>query len=699
MAESYTDSAAHLADEIDRMVAVLQADPLDHDALRRSATRRVAIDARLSATAPGVSRLAHVTATFGLTPEEQDLVVIGLLPELDHAYRERIAQLEHDAMRELPSVEIAMALIGAVDGPAEARRLLHPDAPLRVHRLVSLAAEDLLRPLAAQALCTTPGAAAFVLGADVIDPALVGVRVPLADLATRAPDVQRNALADQIAKWWQQHRADDDTFAVGGIVQLRGPRGVGRLPLAVATAERADVPVALLDATALAGSPAGPSEAIASAYRDACLTGAFVVWFDAGSVLGQESPDPVRRALIEAAVRNPVLTFLLGEEPFFPAPAITGPRTLVLELAAPRFDERQRLWEAALESLKAFTPDHDKLARTLARAFQLTAGGIDEAVQGAWLLARGRNPSAPELAANDLFESCRRLTAGRLDRLARRIEPRTDLRFDDLVLPARSARQLELLRQRIRLHHRVYEGLGLERRVALGHGMIALFAGPPGTGKTMAAELIAAEVGVELYAADLAQLVSKYVGETEENLDRLFRAAEESSAMLLFDEADAVFGRRGEVREARDRWANLEVNYLLQRIEQHPGAVILCTNLRQNIDDAFLRRIHALVEFPLPDAKLRLRIWRGLFPEAVGRPSDEELEALAERFNLSGGRIRNVVVDAVFRSVAETNGDHPVVTLRRVVEAIGADFRKAGAPVTTGEFGDEFASWLLDEAA
>jgi SpoVK/Ycf46/Vps4 family AAA+-type ATPase len=229
--------------------------------------------------------------------------------------------------------------------------------------------------------------------------------------------------------------------------------------------------------------------------------------------------------------------------------------------------------------------------------------------------------------------------------------------------------------------------------------MIALFAGPPGTGKTMAAELIAADVGVELYAADLAQLVSKYVGETEENLDRLFRAAEGSSAMLLFDEADAVFGRRGEVREARDRWANLEVNYLLQRIEQHPGAVILCTNLRQNIDEAFLRRIHALVEFPLPDYEMRRRIWRGLFPDAVGRPSDEELDSLAERFNLSGGRIRNIVVDAVFRSVAVANGEHPVVTLRHLVAAIGADYRKAGAPVTKGEFGDEFASWLLDEAA
>jgi AAA+ superfamily predicted ATPase len=695
--QPYADSAAHLADEVARIAGVLNADPSDPGPLRASAERRAEIDARLSATAAGVSRLAHVTTSFGLSGQEQDLVVVGLLPELGDDYRQRIAELERDTIRELPSVELAMALIGAADGPTTARRLLHPTAPLRARRLVGLAADELLRPLAAQALCTTPGAAAFVLGADVVDPALVGVRVSLDEPAAREP--RNEPLADQIARWWDHGRGAALASGSGGIVQLRGPHGVGRRTLAVAAAERARARLVLLDATALAGSSGGPVEAIAVAYRDACLAGAFVAWLEAAAVLGPDSSEIVRRALLQAAAQTPVLTFLIGEEPFVPSPYIAGSRTLVLELKAPRFAERQQLWEETLASVQAVGPERARTARTLARAFQLTAGGIEEALDGAWLLARGRSPTEPELVEGDLFEACRRLTAGRLDRLARRIEPRTDLAFDDLVLPHGSAEQLELLRQRIRLHHRVYEGLGLERRVALGHGMIALFAGPPGTGKTMAAELIAAEVGVELYAADLAQLVSKYVGETEENLDRLFTAAEGSSAMLLFDEADAVFGRRGEVREARDRWANLEVNYLLQRIEQHPGAVILCTNLRQNIDEAFLRRIHALVEFPLPDADLRLRIWQGLFPDGVLRPADDELEALAERFNLTGGRIRNVVVDAVFRSVAESNGDRPAVTLRQLVAAIGADYRKAGAPVTRGEFGDEFASWLLDEAA
>jgi AAA+ superfamily predicted ATPase len=698
-AQPYPDSAAHLADEVARLAALLDVDPSDSGARRESEAGREKIDARLAATTPGVSRLAHLATTFGLSAQERDLVVIGLLPELGDRYRARIAELERDAMRELPSVELAMALTGMADGPATARRLLHPAAPLRAHRLVDLAAEDLLRPLAAQALYTTPGAAAYVLGADVVDPALVGVRLPLGASERRETPAERGALADQTATWWRRLRDTPGRAGSGGIVQLRGPRGVGRLALAVAAAERAGAPVVLLDATALIGVSASPVEAIAVAYRDACLAGAVVVWLGAGSVLGHDSPEPTRRALLESAAENPVLTFFLGEEPFAPAASLTGPRTLVVELAAPRFDERQRIWEAALAPVAELGPERARIGRTLARAFQLTAGGIDEALHGAWLLARGRNPARPELTENDVFEACRRLTAGRLDHLARRIEPRTDLAFKDLVLPCWSAEQLNLLRRRIGLHHRVYEGLRLERRVALGHGMVALFAGPPGTGKTMAAELIAAELGVELYAADLAQLVSKYVGETEENLDRLFRAAEESSAMLLFDEADAIFGRRGEVREARDRWANLEVNYLLQRIEQHPGAVILCTNLRQNIDEAFLRRIHALVEFPLPDAGLRLRIWQGLFPDGVDRPPNGELAALAERFNLSGGRIRNVVVDAVFRSVAEASGDRPVVTLRHLVAAIGADYRKAGAPVTIGEFGDEFASWLLKEAA
>jgi SpoVK/Ycf46/Vps4 family AAA+-type ATPase len=245
--------------------------------------------------------------------------------------------------------------------------------------------------------------------------------------------------------------------------------------------------------------------------------------------------------------------------------------------------------------------------------------------------------------------------------------------------------------------HRVHSELGFEHRLRLGHGMVVLFTGASGTGKTMAAEWLARELGVDLYKADLSSVVSKWVGETEKNLNQLFAEAEDSSAIIFFDEADALFGKRGEVKDARDRWANTEVNYLLQRIEEYAGVVIMASNLRQNIDEAFLRRISAMVEFPAPDEAARMQIWRGMFPPDLKRPSDEELESLATRIKLPGGSVRNIVVDAAFRAAASAGNGEPVVTLRHLVVASAREYQKLGKPLTKGEFGDVFYRWLEEE--
>jgi SpoVK/Ycf46/Vps4 family AAA+-type ATPase len=242
---------------------------------------------------------------------------------------------------------------------------------------------------------------------------------------------------------------------------------------------------------------------------------------------------------------------------------------------------------------------------------------------------------------------------------------------------------------RIRHRSRVAIELGFERHLPLGKGLVALFSGSSGTGKTFAAELLAGEQGVDLYKVDLSAVVSKYVGETEKNLERVFTEAERANALLFFDEADALFGKRGEVKEARDRWANLEINFLLQRIEEYPGIVILTTNLRQNIDEAFLRRIQVLVEFPFPDEDARLDIWRRLFPDEVGRPDDAVLRSLARRFRLPGGGIKNVVVDAAHRAAADAGDGPPRITRHHLGIALVREYQKLGKPVTRSEFGDD----------
>jgi SpoVK/Ycf46/Vps4 family AAA+-type ATPase len=213
----------------------------------------------------------------------------------------------------------------------------------------------------------------------------------------------------------------------------------------------------------------------------------------------------------------------------------------------------------------------------------------------------------------------------------------------------------------------------------------------------MAAELMAREQGVDLYKVDLSAVVSKWVGETEKNLSRVFAEAEDTNAMIFFDEADSLFGKRGEVKDAQDRWANMETNYLLQRVEEYSGVVILASNLRQNIDEAFVRRIQVIVEFPFPDVSARAQILAALFPGSVGRPSPEELRQIAERFPLSGGSLKNVVLDAMFRSLAQRGDAPPLITQRHLVVAVAREYQKAGKPITRGEFGVEFHRWVEEE--
>ena len=226
------------------------------------------------------------------------------------------------------------------------------------------------------------------------------------------------------------------------------------------------------------------------------------------------------------------------------------------------------------------------------------------------------------------------------------LEPRYG--WDDIVLPEDSLAQLREIAQRVAGRERVLDEWGFGAKLSRGTGVNALFMGPSGTGKTMAAEILARELGLDLYRIDLAGVVSKWIGETEKNLDRIFAAAEGANAILLFDEADALFGKRSEVRDSHDRYANLEISYLLRKMEEFAGVALLATNLRANLDEAFVRRLAFTVHFPFPDAGSRERIWRGIWPAATPLAGDVDLGALAGRFKLSGGNIKNIALAAAF---------------------------------------------------
>jgi SpoVK/Ycf46/Vps4 family AAA+-type ATPase len=317
----------------------------------------------------------------------------------------------------------------------------------------------------------------------------------------------------------------------------------------------------------------------------------------------------------------------------------------------------------------------------VAGKFRFSGGQIRDAAATAKNLARWRDPAKEDITIADLYAACRLQSNQKLNSLAQKITPHN--RWDDIVLPVDKLQQMKEICNYVKYRSLVYDEWGFDRKLSLGKGLNILFAGPSGTGKTMAADIIAGELRLDLYKIDLSTVVSKYIGETEKNLSRIFAEAETSNAILFFDEADALFGRRSEVRDSHDRYANIEISYLLQKMEEYDGVVILATNLRKNMDDAFVRRMHFTIEFPFPKEKDRRRIWERIWPEDTPLVEDIDLDFLASRFEIAGGNIRNIALSAAFMAA----DDGREVTMNHIIRSTQREYQKMGKVVMEGEFG------------
>ena len=307
----------------------------------------------------------------------------------------------------------------------------------------------------------------------------------------------------------------------------------------------------------------------------------------------------------------------------------------------------------------------------------LTTGQIRDAVASAKDRAVQRGDT---LENQDLFVAARAHSNPSLGSLARKIVPR--YQWQDIILPADQLLLMHEIIATVRGRPMVLDEWGVGQKLTSSAGVTILFAGPPGTGKTMAAEVIAAELGLDLYKIDLSTVVSKYIGETEKNLEQIFHEAQSSNAILFFDEADAIFGKRSEVKDAHDRYANIEVSYLLQRMEAYDGVTILATNLRANLDEAFTRRLQFAVDFPFPEEVDRLRIWQALFPAEVPCEPDLDFSLLARRFKLAGGNIRNIIVSAAYLASA----DGGQVTMAHLMHGARREMQKMGRLVGEEDF-------------
>ncbi|WP_079102814.1 ATP-binding protein [Streptomyces sp. TP-A0356] len=584
-------------------------------------------------TEPPDDRLAGLAARLRLTELDTALLLIALAPDLDRSFEPLYGYLNDDVSRRRATVALALDLCGIPAHSAGARARLHPTAPLSALGLITV--EEPERPFLSRSLRVPDRLVAHLLGDDTPDAALTGYLQPLPESPRPADD------EDEFTRF--VHRL------AAGIAA--GP------PLTAYLRENreGDGLACLSAALRIAGVSAlrfsGPEDRVPDLLREARLAGHAVV------VSGlPDQPGPLMRELATAA---DVAVLITGPRPYDPHWCDHDP--LVLEVPRRRAGA-VGAWSAVLGEEPGFD-----LAATVA-PYHLSDERIDRAVRAAQgLAAFDGTPLSPA----HLRLAARQQSASGLEQHARRIRPDVDWR--DLVLPERPLTQLRELALRARHRDRVLGDWRLSAGGGRGRGVLGLFAGESGTGKTLSAEVVAAELGLDLYVVQLSSIVDKYVGETEKNLERIFTEADRTDAVLLFDEADAVFGRRSEVKDSHDRYANMESAYLLQRLESFDGIALLTTNLRANIDEAFTRRLDLVVDFPFPDAEQRLALWRHSLSH-VPCAEGLELGSLAAGFELAGGSIRSAVVSAAY--LAAGRGES--VTAADLLEGARREYRKAG---------------------
>ncbi|WP_336344135.1 AAA family ATPase [Halalkalicoccus ordinarius] len=647
--------------------------------------RTDAINARQATTARAGSelRLRTLVDRFDLEARHVDALLVALAPEFDRKYERIYGYLEDDVTQTRPTIGLALAVLEYTETDRlAAREVFSRHSPLRRHRLVRLAGDE-RAPYAARTVAVEERVVAFLLGTDVVATELsntADVRTPSASIddllvdesaAARLAELERAQAVTATEDGSPPHQLSDADESECGrrllIASLHGPPGVGKSTAAGALAAAAGRSILRIDASMLAKPDYW--ETVRLLEREAMLQAAALQVEDVNSLCDRDDVD--LGALVRTLDGFSGDVFLLGVGPLSLDPSLRLARHEFesIHLPMPSYELRRSRWREVTELSSDVDPD------ALAATFRLTSGQIDDAVAAAKTLSDG---SALDAAA--IHEGCRRQTTKELGSLARKIE--TGYGWDDIVLPPETMRQLRDVAAHVTRRGRVYVDWGFAEKFSRGNGLNVLFSGPSGTGKTMAAEIIAAETGLDLYKVDLANVVSKYIGETEKNLGRIFDEATDSNAILLFDEADALFGERSEVSDAHDRYANIEVNYLLQRVEEHEGLVVLTTNFDQNIDDAFRRRIHVCIDFPLPDKRSRAAIWRNVFPNATPL-GDLDYEFLST-LEIAGGSIRNVALTAAFLAA---NGDDRV-EMEHIVTAAKREFEKTGKLSPPERFGE-----------
>ncbi|MDJ0662506.1 MAG: ATP-binding protein [Crocosphaera sp.] len=593
---------------------------------------------------------------LGLSRFEQNLLLLCAAMELDLDMIALCTQVQQQLghLQGNPNFGLALRLF---DEPAW--DALSSERPLRYWQLLEINQPG-AQPLIASALRADERIVNYLKGLNYPDDRLESFLIPLevGSLPTELPPSQQTTV-EAIVRCLQGTAQNQRP----PVIQLLGTDSLSKQLVATQASAALGLNLYRLPVGHLP-QQASELETLARLWQRESILLPIALYLDAQESEGKSPAEGQAPPLARFLARNTGLCFLSTRE----SRSHLGRPTIAFDIAKPTTAEQKAVWAEALGAAAPESPTR------LAGQFNLNLPEIWEIAENSLAEGEGVGEKLP----TRLWDACLRRTCPHLDTLAQRLEVKAT--WEDIVLPEKETNLLRQIAAQVKQRSQVYQHWGFDRKMNRGFGINALFAGDSGTGKTMAAEVIANDLHLNLYRIDLSAVVSKYIGETEKNLRRLFDAAEDGGAILFFDEADALFGKRSEVKDSHDRYANIEINYLLQRMEAYRGLAILATNLRSALDRAFLRRLRFLIDFPFPGAGERQRIWQGAFPPET--PVEELDYERLSRFNLTGGSIHNIVLNAAFMGAAKGTP----VTMPLVLNAIRIEFDKLERPINEAEF-------------
>lgn len=634
-------------------------------------------------------RLPELKDRFQLTGTELNILLCCLAPDIDFRFERYFAYLQNNVSRRRPTIQLlARMFLGEGDTTFDVRGVFNKESGLLGKNLFNSNGTGDETPFPAQQPKLAESVIDFLLENQRLDSAISEIG------RLSAPQPMEMYAGYFNHHIWVLENLTHQYENQGKLppTYIGGPGGAGKTELVKTFASILNKNVLTIDYHGIISFQGDTRHLLALVEREARLHSAIL---HLQMQQEEEFFERTNREKSRTAVMNSFFqenrldaVILTGTSNYSRIKDIIGTSMMSFSIPMPGVEERYELWSRLMASTNP--GDEEEWITGLAVKFRFTPGRIRSVLNAAALMAYTDKENKPVVHLDDIYRCCREESDQGLLSYSQKIIPH--YQWKDIILPGDTLNQLKEICCCIQNRRKVYWEWGFEKKFSLGKGLNILLAGPPGIGKTMSAEIIANELGLDLYRIDLSCVVSKYIGETEKNLSKIFREAETSNCILFFDEADALFGKRTEVRDSHDRYANIEINFLLQKMDDYDGIVLLATNMRKNLDPAFTRRLHHVVEFPFPDEKFRGLIWKNAFPANTPMADDIDYEFLAGKFKIAGGNIKNIAVNSAF--LASANGNK--VNMENIIMAVKREYQKMGKMCSKSDFGQYYS--LVREA-